>query len=92
MSGIAPTFHKIFQWTDPVGSRIDNGKADLIGDALKPKPAPITPGAPPNVSTAGNLAQEQNDLRNRQRGVLSNIFAGQNAPAPATATGTVLGG
>ena len=75
--------HKV----DPVDRNVSN----WAGLNFKPKAAPAV-NAPPNVGVASNLAQQQDDLRNRQRGVLSNIFAGNNAPAPTVATGTVLGG
>ena len=75
---------------DPAGFFLAR-KNDLAYNYFKPKePPPVI--AAPNVSTAANLAQQQDDLRNRQRGVLSNIFAGNNAPPPTVATGTVLGG
>lgn len=83
---VANSIHKALGFIEPVSRVFDPAYA-----AFKPKAAPVV-NAPPNVNTASNLAQQQDDLRNRQRGVLSNIFAGNNAPPPVTATGTVLGG
>lgn len=83
-------FAQFTSWVDPAGAAI--GRATGITGALVRKENPPGPPQAPNVSTAANLAQQQDDLRNKQRGVLSNIFAGNNAPPPTTATGTVLGG
>jgi len=65
----------------------------------KPKPgtsyygeASPTPGSAPTSDTAANLSNQQAQLRNLQRGVLSNIYAGGNAPAPSVGTRTLLGG
>ena len=87
-------FHGIESKIDPVSRHYDPAlsSSQIVADALGKKNTPVPPGAPPNVSTAANLAQQQNDLRDRQRGVLANIYAGNNAPPPTTATGTVLGG
>ena len=83
-------FAQFHSWTDPAASATE--KELGIQQYLLKKEGPPGPPQAPNVSTAANLAQQQDDLRNRQRGVLSNIFAGNNAPPPVTASGTVLGG
>lgn len=83
-------FAQFTSWVDPAGAFV--GRESGIAGALIKKENPPGPPQAPNVSTAANLAQQQDDLRNKQRGVLSNIFAGSNAPPPTTATGTVLGG
>ena len=83
-------FAQFTSWVDPAAAAV--GRSSGIANYLVKKEGPPGPPQAPNVSTAGNLAQQQDDLRNRQRGVLSNIFAGNNAPPPVTATGTVLGG
>jgi hypothetical protein len=51
---------------------------------------PLPPPGPPTQDTAANAAMQQNDLLRRRRGVYGNIFAG-NAPAPQTATKSLLG-
>lgn len=53
--------------------------------------APIPLGSP-STDTAANLQTQQDQLRNRQRGVMSNIFAGNSGPAPSTGSNTLLGG
>jgi hypothetical protein len=90
MSLFSNSFAKATSWIDPAGAAI--GRNTGIQGYLTKKPGPPAPPQAPNVSTAANLTQQQDDLRNRQRGVLSNIFAGSNAPPPTTATSTVLGG
>lgn len=52
---------------------------------------PLPPPGPPTQDVAANAAQQQQDLLRRRRGVLSNIFAGGNAPAPTTASKSALG-
>lgn len=83
-------FAQATSWIDPAGAFV--GRETGISKYLTKKEGPPGPPQAPNVSTAANLAQQQDDLRNRQRGVLSNIYAGNNAPPPTVATGTVLGG
>jgi len=83
-------FAQATSWIDPAGAFV--GRETGITGALVKKEGPPGPPQAPNVSTAANLSQQQDDLRQRQRGVLSNIFAGNTAPPPVTATGTVLGG
>lgn len=90
MSVFSNHFAQATSWIDPAAAAV--GRATGIKNYLVKKPGPPGPPQAPNVSTAANLAQQQDDLRNRQRGVLSNIFAGNTAPPPTTATGSVLGG
>lgn len=52
---------------------------------------PLPPPGPPTQDVAANAAQQQQDMLRRRRGVLSNIFAGGNAPAPTTASKSALG-
>lgn len=70
---------------------LDRAVSSWAGLNFTPKPAPVV-NAPPNISTAQNLVQQQDDLRARQRGVLSNIFAGNSASAPQVQSNTLLGG
>ena len=90
MSLFSKHFAQATSWIDPAGAFV--GRETGIKDYLVKKENPPGPPQAPNISTAANLSQQQDDLRQRQRGVLSNIFAGKNAPPPVTATGTVLGG
>jgi hypothetical protein len=83
-------FAQFTSWIDPAAAAV--GRSTGVTNALVRKENPPGPPQAPNVSTAANLTQQQDDLRNKQRGVLANIFAGNNAPPPTTATGTVLGG
>lgn len=53
--------------------------------------APNAPPTAPTTDTAANLQNQQDQLRNLQRGVLSNIFAGSNSPAPTTGSRQLLG-
>ena len=46
----------------------------------------------PSTDTAANLQNQQTQLRNLQRGVLTNIYAGNTAAPPNVATRTILGG
>lgn len=46
-------------------------------------PKPQAP-APPGVDAASNASQQNADLIRQRRGLLANIYAGNNAPPPAT--------
>jgi hypothetical protein len=87
-------FQQATDYFDPAGAFINRTDpiAKSVQNYARKKEGPPGPPQAPNISTAANLSQQQDDLRQRQRGVLSNIFAGPNAAPPLTATGTILGG
>lgn len=95
MSGMIREFRKgtetIGTWfgvpKSTTSSWIDKEK--FAGQAKKGQAPDLTV---PTTDTAYNLQMEQDQLRNKQRGVLANIYAGNNAPAPTVATKTLLGG
>lgn len=87
----APFLHKVAGVADPL-SRVDNGKLDLGYDLFKPKTPPTPPGVP-NPNDAANAAQSLTDSMRMRRGMLANIYAGnQTGPASQPVTGkTQLG-
>ena len=95
MSGMIKEFRKgtetIGTWfgvpKTTTSSWIDKEK--FAGQATKAQAPDLTV---PTTDTAYNLQMQQDQLRNKQRGVLSNIYAGNNAPTPNVATKTLLGG
>ncbi len=56
------------------------------------EPAINTDTNAPTTDTSANLLSQQSQLRNMQRGVLSNIYAGGSAPNPSTGSRQLLGG
>ena len=62
-----------------------------VYSATRGTPKAPAPPKPPTQDTAANAAlQEQKDML-RRRGVLSNIYAGGNAPTPTTSGKQMLG-
>ena len=82
MSGF---FNSIIGGSKAIGHKI--GYGPILGSSPKAPPVPTAP----TIDSAQVLAQQQSDLRARQRGVLANIYAGNNSPAPAVASKTLLG-
>lgn len=58
---------------------------------LTPKPGPLAPPNVPTLDSAENATNQQQDQMRRRRGVLSNIYAGQNAQNPTVSSKTLLG-
>lgn len=59
--------------------------------ATKGTPKIPTPPKPPTQDTAANAANQQQDLLNKRRGVLANIYAGQQTQAPPAVQKVNLG-
>lgn len=55
------------------------------------QPSPPRDTGAPSTDTAANLQNQQDQLRNMQRGVLANIYAGNSAAGPTVATRQLLG-
>ena len=78
-----------------LGQNLQEGKPLTLGSSVNPwqlgqkTPPPVFPGAP-TADTAANSAQQTQDMMRRRRGVMANIFAGNNAAPPPT-TKTNLG-
>ena len=94
MSGVARSFRKgsetIATWFGI--SKDSSGR--LIGRypgyGTDKAAAPDTTGVP-TTDTSANLMSQEDQMRNRQRGVLANIYAGNNAGTPALGTKQLLG-
>lgn len=82
-----PLGYKVF---DPIQKGIMGDPA--TGQKFYGRPAIFSDTGVPTTDTAANLASQQDQLRNMQRGVLSNIYAGNTATPPTTGTRTLLGG
>ena len=95
MSGMARSFRKgsetIGTWFGLSKSSSDQiiGRYPGYGTT---KRGPTGDMTVPSTDTASNLQSQEDQLRNKQRGVLSNIYAGNNASAPVVATKQLLGG
>lgn len=67
------------------------GAASAAYAATKSGPKPPSPVQPPTQDTAANAANQAADMNAKRKGVLANIYAGQNATAPMVSAKTTLG-
>lgn len=77
--------HALNAWSRATGI---GGVAE--SQARKDEVAADTPPAPPNPNDAANAAQSQADALRQRRGLLANIYAGNN-PTQPVAGKTTLG-
>jgi hypothetical protein len=76
----APTLHKIAGFADPL-SRVKG--MDIGYDLFGPKTPPSPPGVP-NPNDAMQAAQATTDQMRQRRGLLANIYAGNQASQPVS--------
>lgn len=74
----APALHKVAGFIDPI-TKIAPG-TDIGYDLFKPKTPPPSPGVP-NPNVAANAAQNLTDQMRMRRGLMANIFAGNQTGA-----------